>query len=52
MAAALDTGRGDPRAEDLKPEGNHGLMSQMGREAWADKGLCCCKGKFIDVPKG
>ena len=51
-AAALDTGRGDPRDEDLKPKGNHGLMSQMRREARADKGLCCCKGKFIDVPQG
>ncbi|XFF80019.1 hypothetical protein AB1E18_006238 [Capra hircus] len=28
-----------------------GLMSQMRREAWADKGLCW-KGKLIDVPKG
>ena len=51
-AAALDTGRGGPRNQDLKSDWNHGLMSQVRRQAWADKGLCCCKGKFIEAPKG
>ena len=51
-AAALDTGRGGPRNQDLKSDWNHGLMSQVRKQACADKGLCCCKGKFIEVPKG